>query len=167
MISTEAAAKWGISKRQVNILCSGGKIPGAVLREGRWEIPDGFVYESKKRQTAKRSVSPSTKYYNPGNEGFSTIRNSEYVDKSGMISFMNSWLDTPQKLICVSRPRRFGKSFGAKMLSAYYSKSCDSIELFRDLTIAKDPSFKAHLNKHSVKDRETEKEVDFKRKGKN
>ena len=78
------------------------------------------------------------------------IRNSEYVDKTGLIRFMNKCLDTPQKLICVSRPRRFGKSFATKMLCAYYSKGCDSKELFEDLQIAKDPAFAKNLNQYEV-----------------
>ena len=76
------------------------------------------------------------KYLNIGNAGFRSIRNSEYVDKSGLIDFMNRCLNTPQKLICVSRPRRFGKSFATKMLCAYYSRGCDSRDLFADLKIA-------------------------------
>lgn len=50
-------------------------------------------------------------YLNPGNSGFEEIRNSRYVDKSGLISLVNRTIGTKQKLTCVSRPRRFGKSF--------------------------------------------------------
>ena len=59
-------------------------------------------------------------YLNLGNTGFEMIRNSLYVDKSELISFINSTINTAYKLTCVSRPRRFGKSFAAKMLCAYY-----------------------------------------------
>ncbi len=90
------------------------------------------------------------KYINIGDEGFRSIRNSEYVDKSELIGFINSCLDTTQKLICVSRPRRFGKSFATKMLCAYYSRGCDSLELFQDLRIAENASFWEHLNKYDV-----------------
>ena len=69
-------------------------------------------------------------YLNPGNSGFSRIRNSVYVDKSGLIRLVNQTLDTPRCLTCISRPRRFGKSFAAKMLCAYYDKTCDSAQLF-------------------------------------
>ena len=98
----------------------------------------------------QKSTAASGKYLNIGNEGFRSIRNSEYVDKTGLICFMNKCLDTPQKLICVSRPRRFGKSFATKMLCAYYSKGCDSRELFEDLQIAKDPAFAENLNQYEV-----------------
>ncbi len=52
--------------------------------------------------------------------------------------------------MCVTRPRRFGKSLALSMLNAYYSKGCDSRDLFKDLAISKDPSFDEHLNKHNV-----------------
>lgn len=61
-------------------------------------------------------------YLNPGNEKFRRMIQSEiYVDKTGMIKYTNSVLDTAQNYVCVSRPRRFGKSMAANMLTAYYS----------------------------------------------
>ncbi len=89
-------------------------------------------------------------YINKGNEGFRQIRNSEYVDKSGLIAVVNKTLFTQQKLSCVTRCRRFGKSMAAMMLAAYYDHSCDSRSLFADLQIAGDPTFEQHLNKYPV-----------------
>jgi len=93
-------------------------------------------------------------YLNPGNSGFTGIRNDIYVDKSGLISLINGTIDTPRRLTCISRPRRFGKSFAAKMLCAYYDKTCDSSVLFDDLKIALDENmnetYKQHLNKYDV-----------------
>ena len=89
-------------------------------------------------------------YINKGNEAFRQTRNSEYVDKSGLISVVNKTLFTRQKLSCVTRSRRFGKSMAAEMLAAYYDHSCDSRPLFADLQIATDPSFEQHLNKYPV-----------------
>ena len=89
-------------------------------------------------------------YINIGNAGFQRARNSEYVDKSGLISVVNRTLFTEQGFTCVSRCRRFGKSLAAKMLCAYYDQSCDSRSLFADLKIADDPSFEQHLNKYPV-----------------
>ena len=89
-------------------------------------------------------------YINKGNEGFQSIRNSEYVDKSGLIAIVNTTLSTEQRFSCVSRSRRFGKSMAAKMLAAYYDHSCNSRSLFADLEIAHDPSFERHLNKYPV-----------------
>ncbi len=89
-------------------------------------------------------------YINIGNEGFQRIRNSEYVDKSGLIPVVNKTLFTEQCFSCVSRCRRFGKSMAAKMLCAYYDRSCDSRSLFADLQAAQDPFFEKHLNKYPV-----------------
>lgn len=89
-------------------------------------------------------------YLNPGNSGFQAIRNSLYIDKTGLISLVNQTIGTIQKLTCISRPRRFGKSFAAKMLCAYYDRTCDSSALFDDLTIAQDSSYREHLNRYDV-----------------
>lgn len=93
-------------------------------------------------------------YLNPGNSGFAGIRNDTYVDKSGMIRLINETIETPRRLTCVSRPRRFGKSFAAQMLCAYYDRSCDSSSLFEDLEIARNPqyveSYLRHLNQYDV-----------------
>ncbi len=90
-------------------------------------------------------------YLNPGCEGFEEIRRDIYVDKSGLISFMNSLIGKPKPLVSFSRPRRFGKSYDANMICAYYDRSCDSRSLFEDLKVAKDEdSFKKHLNKYNV-----------------
>lgn len=71
-------------------------------------------------------------YFNPGNKGFQEILQSEYIDKSGLITLINNTVGTMAKLTCISRPRRFGKSYAAKMLCAYYDCSCDSHALFDD-----------------------------------
>ena len=89
-------------------------------------------------------------YLDVGNAGFQSVRKGLYIDKTGLIAFINGTLGTKDKLTCVSRPRRFGKSFATQMLCAYYDKSCDSRELFSDLDIAKDASFEIHLNKYNV-----------------
>lgn len=89
-------------------------------------------------------------YLNPGNSGFEAIRKTSYVDKSGLIGLVNQTVGTTGKLTCVSRPRRFGKSFAAQMLCAYYDKTCDSSSLFDDLSIAQNPQYTEHLNRYDV-----------------
>lgn len=90
-------------------------------------------------------------YVNPGNAAFREAINSAiYVDKTGLIAYTNKVLNTKQKNLCVSRPRRFGKSMAADMLSAYYSKGCDSRELFTGLKINEINSYRTHLNQHQV-----------------
>ncbi|MCD8295174.1 MAG: ATP-binding protein [Clostridia bacterium] len=90
-------------------------------------------------------------YLNPGNALFKRSRNSNiYVDKSGLISYTNEVLGDEEGFICVSRPRRFGKSMAANMLAAYYSRGCESDELFSGLKISQDASYKTNLNKFNV-----------------
>ena len=58
-----------------------------------------------------------------GNYDFRSVRNSDFVDKSDLLNFLNERIDSECKYICVSRPRRFGKSVAAKMAYAYYDRS--------------------------------------------
>ena len=90
-------------------------------------------------------------YLNPGNDLFEMSVNSEiYIDKTMMIEITNSVLRTDERHICISRPRRFGKSMAANMLTAYYSRGCDSADLFKNLAISKTDDFEKHLNKYNV-----------------
>lgn len=89
-------------------------------------------------------------YVNPGNAAFQRINNSEYVDKTKLIDLINARIGTNNNLVCISRPRRFGKSFAAKTLAAYYDCSCDSHNLFDDKNIAECESYEKHLNQYNV-----------------
>ncbi len=90
-------------------------------------------------------------YVNPGIERLKRSRaNKYYVDKSMIISILNEKINTDDGFICVSRPRRFGKTMAANMIAAYYSKGCDSHEIFSDLKISKDPTFEENINKYTV-----------------
>ena len=91
------------------------------------------------------------RFVNPNNSAFRVALNSEiYVDKTGLLNETNRVLGTKQGYICNSRPRRFGKSTTADMLVAYYSKGCDSKDMFSDLEITKSPEFEKHLNQYDV-----------------
>ena len=89
-------------------------------------------------------------YINRGNSEFLDIVSHEYVDKTSLIPLINATLNSENRYSCVTRCRRFGKSMAAKMLCAYYDKSCDSRELFVGLNAEKDKSFETYLNKYSV-----------------
>ena len=90
-------------------------------------------------------------YLNPDNRSFwQSVRSEIYVDKTGLISCTNRRINTEQCFICVSRPRRFGKSMALKMLADYYSSGCDSRELFAGLKIGSDETFMQHLNQYDV-----------------
>lgn len=91
------------------------------------------------------------RFVNPDNSAFQVALNSRiYVDKTGLIEYTNSVLDTTNAYICNSRPRRFGKSYAANMLAAYYSKGADSEQMFSGLQISREADFKKHLNKYDV-----------------
>ena len=89
-------------------------------------------------------------YINKGNAEFRDIVTHEYVDKSSLIPLINDTLNSEFRYSCVTRCRRFGKSMAAKMLCAYYDKSCDSRELFRGLKAEQGITFETHLNKYYV-----------------
>ena len=90
-------------------------------------------------------------YLNPGNDMFcETVRGEIYVDKTELIRETNRRLKTSQKFVCISRPRRFGKSMAAYMLAAYYGKDCDSSEQFAPYKIAKCDSYEKYLNQYNV-----------------
>ena len=90
-------------------------------------------------------------YVNPDNRRFLQAVNSEiYIDKSRLISVTNKKLNTEQKYICVSRPRRFGKSVNLAMLAAYYSKGCSSADIFDKFAISRYKSYSEYLNQYHV-----------------
>jgi hypothetical protein len=90
-------------------------------------------------------------YVNRGKESFASAVNSKiYVDKTGLLEYTNTVLETEQRWICSSRPRRFGKSIAAGMITAYYDRTCDSKELFSKYEIAKTADFEKYLNQFDV-----------------
>lgn len=89
-------------------------------------------------------------YINPGSRGFSGINTKSYVDKTMLIDLINQTIESENRLTCISRPRRFGKSYAARMLSAYYDILCDSHFLFDDKKIASTVDYEKHINKYNV-----------------
>ena len=90
------------------------------------------------------------KYLNPGNENFKRIMQGKYVDKTGLIAEVNRRIGTTENLVCISRPRRFGKSYAAQVLCAYYDSSCDSHDLFSNCAITDSADYEKHINKYNV-----------------
>ena len=118
---------------------------GYNRKEKQMSITDLF------KQGRKKGAGNMGIYLNPSNEDFKMALDSEiYVDKSMLIGLTNKVLRTEQRFVSVSRPRRFGKSMAANMLTAYYSRGCDSKEMFSDLKISGDDDFEKHLNKYNV-----------------
>ena len=90
-------------------------------------------------------------YFNPSNGSFTKDRNYKiYIDKTGLLNYLNEAIGTPRNCISVSHARRFGKSHAAGMIDAYYSLGCDSTKLFEDTKIAQSADFMKHMNKYNV-----------------
>jgi hypothetical protein len=90
-------------------------------------------------------------FLNRGNEEFARAVNSGlYVDKTDMIEFFNQVINTEQSYVCVSRPRRFGKSITANMIGAYFEKGCDSRSLFEGRKLSETENWDRNLNKYDV-----------------
>lgn len=90
-------------------------------------------------------------YLNPGNENYrDTLKGEIYVDKTMMLDTLNRFIERNNRYICVSRPRRFGKTIAQNMIAAYYSKGCDSHDIFKDLKISQAASYEANLNRFNV-----------------
>ena len=110
-----------------------------------------LLWYNKKKLKLQQGENEMGIYLNPENVDFQEVLNSKiYVDKSELIQYTNSVLRTTQKSISVSRPRRFGKSMAANMLTAYYSRGCDSRGLFQGLKIATHSDFEKYLNQYNV-----------------
>ena len=92
------------------------------------------------------------RFVNPDNSAFQVALNSPiYVDKTGLLEYTNSVLNTTEAYICkLQTTQVLEKSYAANMLAAYYSKGCNSEEMFSGLDISRESDFKTHLNKYDV-----------------
>ncbi len=89
-------------------------------------------------------------YINPGNRGFDEINTPDYVDKTMLIDYFNRNIGTIDKLLCITCPHGFGKTYTARMLSSYFDRSCDSHSLFDDKKIALNADYEKNMNGYNV-----------------
>ncbi|MBO4333061.1 MAG: AAA family ATPase [Paludibacteraceae bacterium] len=90
-------------------------------------------------------------YLNPNAESLKqSLRNKIYIDKSLVIAELNDLAETDLDFVCISRPRRFGKSMVGNLISAYYSKGCDTRSIFSQMKIGQTPDYDKYLNKLNV-----------------
>lgn len=90
-------------------------------------------------------------YFNPNNKSYTRARNSQiFIDKTGLIRYLNKRLLTENNCIALSHARRFGKSHAAGMIDAYYSRGCDSSNLFDDTRIAESADYRKYRNQYNV-----------------
>ncbi|MBQ7456276.1 MAG: AAA family ATPase [Desulfovibrio sp.] len=96
----------------------------------------------------------SSKFFtclNPGDSAFLDISNSPfYIDKTELLTYTNRFINTKQKYICISRPRRFGKTTTVNMISSYYDRTARASVTFSKFKIKSDKSFLIHANKYIV-----------------
>lgn len=90
-------------------------------------------------------------YLNPRNNVLlADMRQEIYIDKSMVMTKLNQVFGSSQSRICVSRPRRFGKTMLANLIAAYYSRNSDMRPVFEKLAIAATPNWDEHLNRYDV-----------------
>ena len=90
-------------------------------------------------------------YLNPGSKKFLMARRSEiYVDKTEMLNYLNKQIETETRFICVSRPRRFGKSMAANMIAAFYDRTVDTENIFKGAKITESPNYNKYGAKFDV-----------------
>ena len=82
---------------------------------------------------------------------YQKVVNSQiFVDKSLMIEEVSRVIGTGNPYICITRPRRFGKTINANMLGAYYTKGCNSRTIFDKLAISAAEQYEKHINQYNV-----------------
>lgn len=115
-------------------------------------MSDGLVFiEGTDSNITGEAIPRKGVYVNPGADSFlETIRSDIYVDKTLLLKYTNSVIETKQKYICFSRPRRFGKTTAAEMLSAYYDRNVDAEKIFKNYKIYEDDSFDVNRNHYDV-----------------
>ena len=122
----------------------------ALFRAFRYNIPRRRARQSRTAHPIQGGAMGL--YIDRGNSGFKSALSGtiQYVDKSGLIAHLNANIDSGQRFLCITRPRRFGKTLAAQMIAAYYNRPCNSRDLFANLDIARDPSYETHLNRYPV-----------------
>ena len=78
------------------------------------------------------------------------VNSKIYVDKSLMLEKLSERIGTGNQYVCVTRPRRFGKTVNANMIGAYFAKGTDASFLFDRLAVAGTKDYRKHLNLHNV-----------------
>lgn len=73
-----------------------------------------------------------------------------FVDKSGIIEIISERIHTKNRYICVTKPRRFGKTSVLNMLGAYYGKAYASGDLFDGLAVSRSKTYRTHLNQYHL-----------------
>ncbi|MCD8118112.1 MAG: ATP-binding protein [Lachnospiraceae bacterium] len=93
-------------------------------------------------------------FYLNSNDSFSQYRDETakpyFIDKTGMLEELIPLVEQGGNNLCITRPRRFGKSTVATMIGSYFGRGIDAHEVFDSLQIAEKPGYHEHLNQHNV-----------------
>lgn len=88
---------------------------------------------------------------NTAYKDFQILSSDKYfVDKSMIIDKVNERIHTKNRCLCITKPRRFGKTSVLNMLGAYYGKAYPSAALFDSLKISRCKSYATHLNRYNI-----------------
>lgn len=80
----------------------------------------------------------------------SEVQQPYFVDKTKMLQELFPLVRSGNKHICITRPRRFGKTVMANMIDAFFSSACDSSDLFSHLKISRVKGYETYLNTYQV-----------------
>lgn len=84
-------------------------------------------------------------------EAYRKVKNSPYfVDKTHILTKIIPRIETSENCLCITRPRRFGKSVIANMMAAFFSKGCNAEELFNGSQISLCDNYKSQMNQYNV-----------------
>lgn len=73
-----------------------------------------------------------------------------FVDKTLMLSELFPYVSAGNRHICITRPRRFGKTIMANMISSFFQKASDSSDVFDSLAISQVDDYRRYKNQYNV-----------------
>lgn len=73
-----------------------------------------------------------------------------FVDKTLMLSELFPYVSAGNRHICITRPRRFGKTIMANMISSFFQKASDSSDVFNSLAISQVDDYRRYKNQYNV-----------------
>ncbi len=80
----------------------------------------------------------------------SEMQKNYFIDKSLLLEQLFPLVKSGNSHICITRPRRFGKTIMANMIAAFFGKGCPSASLFNQTRITTNSEYEAHLNKYNT-----------------
>lgn len=86
--------------------------------------------------------------------GFTLYQNETekpyFVDKTLLLQELFPLIEEGSNYVCITRPRRFGKTVMANMITAFFSRAYDAKELFGTMSISRTGGYEKHRNQYAV-----------------